>query len=367
MRMTIEWQRTLRRIGVMVGIGLAGCAEGREPPKATAMVEVRTGLQFEFGPEGMCRNGSALVDAVTQTCASTPPLEVRYPKVALQLAPFAFDVHEVTNLQYQFCVAKGECTPPQFGNAPDPSTQTDYYDNARFENYPVVNVSWNQANEYCQFVGKRLPSEFEWERVAKGANGQRQFPTEESITTVSQCIGVFNSLGCGGDLKMEEVGTAAKDFVEENGVRVYHLGGNASEWTATPWRQDTTCLEAAPCPTKNECGTITDPSDKLACETAATIDPSQPGGCSDCNTLDDGECYFMCADVGASRSLVCTAFAEVMEPTDIVSESATVGYRGGNVTTNRGATCVHHTWNRSQAFDRARIGNFLGFRCAQDI
>lgn len=352
---------------VTVGMGLWGCAEGREPPAATAMVSITSGLEFDFGPEGMCRNGSAAVDAVTQTCTSTAPLDVQYPKVRLQLSPFAFDVHEVTNLQYQYCVAKGVCTPPQFGNAPDPATQSDYYDNARFENYPVVNVTWNQANEYCQFVGKRLPSEFEWERVAKGENGQRTFPTMEAITTVAQCFGVFNSTGCGGDLKMEEVATAAKDYVEENGTRVYHLGGNASEWTRTPWNQDVTCQEDAPCPTKNECASISVPADKIACETAATIDPEQNGGCTACTTLSDGECYFMCEASNTSRSLVCTAYTDTMSPDDIVDDTADMAIRGGSVVTNKGATCVHHAWSRTTRQVKSFINNAIGFRCAADL
>jgi formylglycine-generating enzyme required for sulfatase activity len=357
----------MRKAIVVAMVGIVGCAEGREPPAPTAMVNITSGLEFDFGPEGMCRNGSAAVDAVTQTCASPPPLDVMYPKVRVNLSPFALDVHEVTNLQYQYCVAKGVCTPPQFGNAPDPATQNDYYDNARFEDYPVVNVTWNQANEYCQFVGKRLPSEFEWERVAKGEDGQRQFPTTEGITKVSECIGVFNSTGCGGDLKMEEVATAAKDFVEEGGTRVYHLGGNAAEWTATNWSQSVTCQEDAPCPTKNECASIADVAARVACETAATIDPSQAGGCTACTTLSEGECYFMCAASNTSRSLVCTAYTEVMAADDIVPTTAEVAIRGGSVVTNKGSICLHHSWNRSQRLEKTKIGNYLGFRCAADL
>lgn len=352
-------------------LGLSACADGRTPPAPTAQVEIRTGLQFDFGPDGLCRNGSAAVDAVTQTCSSPAPLDVQYPKVTVQLQPFALDVHEVTNLQYQYCVAKGACTPPQFGNAPDPATQNDYYDNPRFEQYPVVNVTWIQANEYCQFVGRRLPTEFEWERVAKGAGSTpRQFPTDENITAVNQCVGVFNSTGCGGDLKMEQVGTAAKDFVTESGTRVYHLGGNAAEWTATPWSQGTTCQENPPCPTVTECRTTFPAGEQRdACEQAATVDPSSPGGCSACNALGagGGECFFMCAESNQSRSLVCVAYDEVMDPADLVDDTAEVAIRGGSVVTGKGATCLHHAWNRTQRQAKSFIGNFLGFRCAADL
>lgn len=353
---------------VTMMVGLAACAAGREPPAPTATVEVRTGLTFDFGPEGLCRNGSAAVDAVTQTCASPAPLDVQYPKVTVQLSPFGFDVHEVTNLQYQYCVARGACTLPQFGNAPDPATQNDYYDNARFEDFPVVNVSWTQASEYCTFVGKRLPSEFEWERVAKGAGTTpRQFATEENITTVSQCVGVFNATGCGGDLKMEEVGTAAKDFVTEGSTQVFHLGGNAAEWTSTPWSQNTTCQEDAPCLTITQCKELPPGAQRDACEQAATVDPSSAGGCADCNTLTDGECYYMCEASNQSRSLVCTAYTETMDPADLVDATADIAIRGGSVTTGKGNTCLLHSWNRSQRQARAFIGNFLGFRCASDL
>jgi formylglycine-generating enzyme required for sulfatase activity len=349
-------------------LGIGACAEGREPPAPTATVEVRTGLTFDFGPEGMCLNGNASRSAKDQSCTDTGSLDVQYPKVEVQLPPFAFDVNEVTNLQYQYCVAMGACTLPQFGNAPDPATQNDYYDNPRFENYPVVNVTWNQADEYCRFVGKRLPTEFEWERVAKGAGEPRSFPTEEDIGDFDECVGIFNATGCGGDLKMEEVGTAAFDWVLENGTRVYHLGANAAEWTATPWLQDVTCLDEPPCPSVSECANISNEAERAACQQAATSE----GSCAGCSGLDDGSCYYMCnATPGApdpGQSLICVGYDGTQTPVDLLRrQSPEQAYRGGSVTTAKSTLCVTHSWNRTQKQGKSFIGNFLGFRCAKDL
>ncbi|MDI7270020.1 MAG: formylglycine-generating enzyme family protein, partial [Myxococcota bacterium] len=81
------------------------------------------------------------------------------------LSAFCIDVTEVTNAAYSRCVAAGACEPPD----PVTAIRRDwYYGNPEFDEYPVVNVSWLDANAYCQWLGKRLPTQAQWEKAGRG-------------------------------------------------------------------------------------------------------------------------------------------------------------------------------------------------------
>lgn len=79
---------------------------------------------------------------------------------------------EVTVEQYKMCLRAGACREPhELGSA----TIRDYFNNARDQEAPVINVDWDMANEYCNWSGGRLPTEAEWEKAARGTDG-RLFP-----------------------------------------------------------------------------------------------------------------------------------------------------------------------------------------------
>jgi formylglycine-generating enzyme required for sulfatase activity len=98
---------------------------------------------------------------------------------------------KVTNQQYKFCEDLGQCTTPDQTNNPA------YRDRIR-ANDPVVGVTYHQAAAYCSFVRGRLPTEAEWEKSARGPDGNR-YPWGNSepncdLLNFNNCVGGITSV-----------------------------------------------------------------------------------------------------------------------------------------------------------------------------
>ena len=97
------------------------------------------------------------------------------PEHTVELDDYWFDQTEVTNGMYNLCVKSGNCTPPV---NPGSQTRENYYNDPEYLDYPVIYVNWYQADAYCRWVGRSLPTEAQWEKAARGTDG-RTFPWGE--------------------------------------------------------------------------------------------------------------------------------------------------------------------------------------------
>jgi formylglycine-generating enzyme required for sulfatase activity len=90
------------------------------------------------------------------------------PQHTVYLDAYWIDRTEVNNGQYRRCVTLGACGAP--GNMGS-TIRSSYFLDTRFAYYPVIYVNWTQAKAYCTWAGRRLPSEAEWEKAARGTDG----------------------------------------------------------------------------------------------------------------------------------------------------------------------------------------------------
>ena len=211
-----------RAAGLFVATAATGALAQRkinEPEEKPAveheMIEIPAG-EFVMG------TSEEEIDALCEEYGIAPSwLITEAPKRKVHLDAFRIDKYPVTNAQYaEFVRATGPQPPQSWRGKTYPS---------ELANHPVTTIRHNQALDYAQWAGKRLPTEEEWEKAARGTQGLiYPWGTE------------WEPARCNFNPKPEESwgpGTSPVDAYP-NGAGPYgviDMAGNVMEWTATKW------------------------------------------------------------------------------------------------------------------------------------
>jgi len=224
---TVPWIAVIALLGGIAGYALGKSAEPSPlsgPKLGDTQLRSADGMVMVYVPAGTFDMGSSNheIDRELQLCnldswCERSSFESEQPVHTVYMDAFWIDRTEITNAQYQLCVATGECSPPTDSRS---NVRASYFGNEEYDDYPVIHVSWDQAANYCKWIGGRLPTEAEWEYAARGP--QRYiFPwgNERPDNTL------LNYSGNVGDTT--QVGTY-QDGASWCGV--LDMAGNAWEW-----------------------------------------------------------------------------------------------------------------------------------------
>ena len=147
------------------------------------------------------------------------------PAHEVTLNAFWMDQVEVTNGMYGLCVQAGICRSPAEVRS---DNREQYFGNAEFNDYPVVFVTWYDADAYCTWAGRRLPTEAEWEYAAR-SNDKRNYPWGDELP--NEYTANFMNL-VGDTTRVGSYAEGASPF------GVLDLSGNVWEWVADRYRPD---------------------------------------------------------------------------------------------------------------------------------
>ena len=150
-----------------------------QPPAGKATTAEIDGMTLVYVPAGEFLMGSteaqfqaAIIECVKDGGTQADCIKSygdEKPAHTVYLDAFRIDQTDVTNAMYAKCVGAGACTAPSNLSS---STRKDYYSNDQYADYPVINVDWNQADAYCTWAGRSLPTEAQWEKAARGTDGR---------------------------------------------------------------------------------------------------------------------------------------------------------------------------------------------------
>jgi formylglycine-generating enzyme required for sulfatase activity len=227
---------------VVTGVLLSGCAPEAPPdtptprpeesPTAAVTEAAATAIPTQAGPSATPNPTATPRPAATPTSAPSNKPNTVYvpggefvlgsdagnedetPQQTMSIDAFNIDVYPITNAEYkEFVDATGHEPPRTWKEGAYPEGTADH---------PVTWVTWHDAQDFAEWAGKRLPTEFEWEKAARGTDGQ-VYPWGDAFDS-AKCNSNESGLGT-----TSPVGNYP-DGVSPNGV--FDMAGNVWEWTA---------------------------------------------------------------------------------------------------------------------------------------
>jgi len=185
----------------------------------------------EIGPGTIYRDElgipMALIPAGPFSMGSSSGEDDEKPVHSIFLDDFYIDIYEVTNARFAACVDAGVCDTPADTTAFESSySRNPYYTNPEYDDYPVIYVSWYDAQDYCGWRGVRVPTEAEWEKAARGGLDDKVYPwgDEAPVRESGAANGAsFNDPSNVTDT--DQVGSYSP-----NGYGLYDMAGNLWEW-----------------------------------------------------------------------------------------------------------------------------------------
>jgi len=249
----------------------------------------------------------------------------------VNLPDFSIDEHEVTNAQYRFCVEFGVCSRP----ASDRVNGVKYFEDPDFDDHPVVQVTRQQAREYCQFLGKDLPTEAQWARAA------RLGPDKKEMRTFPWS-GVFDS-GCARGADRFAVTSDCASLPQHvryseqdrTALLVRNMASNVAEWVLDGWDQ------------------------YALCDGKSGYDSACQRKGSTCKTCEDDKSECAIYECLPKRLSICKAGAYAAPPASSTALTGAGVIRGGDYMHDK---CFHRLYVRRKA---QGAPPYVGFRCAR--
>ena len=219
-------------VGGLLILTNSSCTESRIQTKEESSIEQQGQQETENPAEIVGKDGAPmdLVPAGSFLMGSPEGVgrDDEHPEHEVWLDDYYIDRYEVTVELFAKCVQAGVCSEEHIRTVDDDPACN--YGDANRVNHPMNCVDWFGMKTYCEWAGKRLPTEAEWERAARGTDG-RMYPWGNEEATCEHAV-------MDEDKTQDCEGATELPYTEPGGTKImgvgpygsHNLGGNVGEW-----------------------------------------------------------------------------------------------------------------------------------------